>query len=384
MKAIPRTSIIIPAYNEEKGLPVVLEQLGKVLNDPQICSDGIEIIVVNDGSSDKTAEVAAKYDCKIISHQKNMGKGKAVQTGIANSQGQNIIFIDADGTYPTEEIPHIIGKLKDYDAVFTVREQNNIPLLNFIGNKIISTAIKIFSGFAGHDPLSGFYGIKRSAIEKLDVEATDFSIETEIVVKTTVMGFKITEIPIKYDRRLGESKLSPLKDGLKIFKLIFLLIVRYNPLITFILPGIFLCLIGSVFFLLTVSGDFHAADNIVLGIHTFIFSVMIFLVGFQIVFQGVILDLYAVKHGYKNPDMVCAIFQSFFFKCLFILGFIILIIGLIITVKAVFIWVGSGFQPYFETRKSIIALLLNLFGLQLIFSSLLGRVFIRGIKNSKS
>ena len=249
-----------------------------------------------------------------------------------------------------------------------------------MGNKKISAAIRIFSGFAGHDPLSGLYGIKRSVIEKLDIESTDFSIETEIVVKTSVMGFKVTEIPIKYDRRLGQSKLNPLKDGLKIFKLILLLMVKYNPLVTFILPGIFLCLIGSALFILTASGDFRVSENIILSIHTFIFSVMIFLVGFQIIIQGVILDLYAVKHRYKKPDIVFTVFRPLFFKCLFILGLIILTAGIIIAVKAAFIWANSGFQPYFETRKAVMALLLNLFGLQLIFSSLIGRVFVREIK----
>jgi len=389
MNVSPQTSVIIAAYNEEGGLPMVLGQLDRIINSAQIYSDGvksdeIEVIVINDGSSDKTADAAAKYNCKVISHQGNMGKGQAMQTGIANSRGQNIIFIDADGTYPAEEIINIIEKLKDYDAVFTVREQKNIPLFNFIGNKIISAAIRIFSGFSGNDPLSGLYGIRRSVIGKINIESSDFSVETEIVVKTAVMGFKMTELPIKYERRLGKSKLSPFKDGLKIFRLICSLIIRYNPLITFVFPGIFLCLIGLVFFLLTASGDFYMADNIVFGIHTFIFSVMIFLVGFQIIIQGVILNLYAVKHGYKKPDIISKIFKPLFFKWLFILGLVILIAGVTMAVKSAFIWVTSGFQPYFETRQVIIALLFNFLGLQLIFSSLLGLVFVRETKNMDS
>ena len=243
MSTNSQVSIIIPSYNEEKGLPIVLEQLRKILNTEQISSDAllserIEIIVVDDGSSDKTAEIARGYSCKLISHQKNMGKGKAIQTGIANSNGEKIIFIDADGTYPVEEVLHIITRLDDNDVVFTAREWKNIPILNLIGNKMISAVIKVFSGFTGHDPLSGLYGIRRSVIEKLDVETSDFSIETEIVVKSTVMGFNMTELPIRYNRRLGESKISPFKDGLKILKLIFSLLVVYNSLIFFILPGI--------------------------------------------------------------------------------------------------------------------------------------------------
>ena len=389
MSAIPQASIIIPAYNEEKGLPVVLEQLRKTLNTREISpddslADGTEVIIIDDGSSDKTAEIARGYSCKLISHQKNMGKGKAIQTGIANSRGEKIIFIDADGTYPVEEVLHIITRLDDNDVVFTAREWKNIPILNLIGNKMISAVIKVFSGFTGHDPLSGLYGIRRSVIEKLDVETSDFSIETEIVVKSTVMGFNMTELPIRYNRRLGESKINPFKDGLKILKLIFSLLVVYNPLMTFILPGIFLCLIGFIILLLTWAGPFHLSRNITLDTHTFIFSVMAILVGSQVIIQGVILDLYAVKHRYKKPGLALAIFKPLFFRGLFLLGLIILTVGIIITIKAAFIWIDNGFQPYFDTRRAVIALLLNLFGVQLIFSSLIGSVFVREIKNDKT
>jgi glycosyltransferase involved in cell wall biosynthesis len=370
-------SIIVPAYNEEKGLPVVLEQLGKII------APDTEIIVVDDGSSDKTTGVARQFPCKLISHQKNMGKGEAMKTGIANSQGENIIFIDADGTYPTAEIPIIITKLKEYDAVFTAREQYNIPLINLIGNNIIAGVIKIFSGFAGQDPLSGLYGIKKEVLEKIGIEASDFSIETEIVVKSAVMGFKITEIPIKYAQRLGESKLKPFKDGLKIFKLIFLLLTIYNPLLTFIVPGAIISLIGLIVFLLTLQGQFTISNNIILDLHAFIFGAMTLLVGFQIIIQGVILDLYAIRHKYKKQDKIANLLLGKFFRWLFLGGIIILIIGLIITIKETFIWVSSGFGPYFDTRKVIISLLFNLFGLQLIFSALLGRVFAREIRKTK-
>jgi glycosyltransferase involved in cell wall biosynthesis len=374
-----QTSIIISAYNEESGLPVVLEQLGRLVSAQGGDPGDIEIIVVNDGSSDRTAETAANYGCKIISHGENKGKGQAMRTGLANSAGQYIVFIDADGTYPPEEIPRIISLLNEYDAVFTARDQKNIPRFNLFGNKIISFIIRIFSDFDGHDPLSGFYGMRRLVAEELDLESDDFSVETEIAIKTSAMGFKTTEIPIKYERRLGQSKLSPFKDGWKILKLIGLLAVRYNPLVTFVLPGAFLCLIGLIFFFLTSAGDFYLTGNVVLGVHAFIFSVMAFLVGSQIIIQGVIMDLYAVRQKYKKPDIIFTVFHPSFFRGLLALGLIIAAVGLVLAVQEVWTWISGGFQPYFETRRAATILLLNLFGLQLIFSSLIGRE----IKNSK-
>jgi hypothetical protein len=197
------------------------------------------------------------------------------------------------------------------------------------------------------------------------------------------MGFKITEIPIKYTERFGQSKLNPFKDGLKILKLIFSLLTIYNPLITFIIPGTIITLIGLVLFLITLLGPITILKNIQLNTHTFIFGVMAFLVGFQIIIQGAILDLYAVKYRYKKYDKISNMFQRGFFKWLFLVGAIILMAGVVMSIHSAIIWISSGFAYYFETRRVIISLLFNLFGLQLIFSSLLGRVFAREIQKTK-
>ncbi|MDI6787834.1 MAG: glycosyltransferase family 2 protein [Planctomycetota bacterium] len=377
MEKIIKSSVIVPAYNEESGLPVVVQQLTQALD------DSTEIVVVDDGSTDQTASVARQLPCRLISHPQNIGKGKAMQTGIANAKGENIIFIDADGTYPAEEINTIIEKLKEYEAVFTAREQQNIYLLNLIGNKLISFMIKVFSGFEGHDPLSGLYGVKKSVLEKMSIEANDFSVETEIVVKSSVMGFKITGLPIKYAERIGQSKLKPFKDGWKISKLIFSLLTIYNPLLTFIIPGTIITIIGLALFLLTLTGPITIFNNIRLDIHTFIFGVMAFLIGFQIIIQGVILDLYAVRHKYKRYDRISGLFKRRLFRWLFMLGVIIFIAGVVMSFYSAVAWVKSGFSYYFETRMVVFSLLLNLFGLQLIFSSLLGRVFTQEIQEEK-
>ncbi len=210
-----KTSIIIPAYNEETGLPVVLKKVFAIID------NSYEVIVVDDGSIDATREVTSQFPCRLISHETNQGKGQAMKTGIANAQCSNIIFIDADNTYPVEIIPNITHGLEDFDMVVAsrVKGQGNIPALNRIGNAIFRGLISL-SGFRPHDPLTGLYGIKKLHLERMRLRSTGFGIESEIAIKAGRMQLKTLDIPIEYRRRLGKAKLNGLRDGWRILKTI--------------------------------------------------------------------------------------------------------------------------------------------------------------------
>jgi glycosyltransferase involved in cell wall biosynthesis len=120
------TTIVIPAYNEEEGLPAVLQELYGVVD------DGYELLVVDDGSTDATFDAACRYPCRIIKHNSNCGKGAAMRTGIALATGENVLFIDADGTYPAEHIPEIVRLLSDgHQYVRCTRKagRGSIPLI---------------------------------------------------------------------------------------------------------------------------------------------------------------------------------------------------------------------------------------------------------------
>lgn len=238
----PEVSIVIPAYNEEKGLPLVLRAVFGVLDDKY------EVVVVDDGSSDQTAAVAEKFPCRLIRHQLNRGKGAALRTGLMNARGKKVIFLDADNTYPVSAIPTLAHCLDDNKLVRGIRmfDQLNMPLINRVGNNLFDTVIKFINLVEGGDMLSGMYGGQRDVLLGLHLEAEGFDIEAEICVKAKAQGFHCASVPITYAQRVGEKKLNAFHDGFRILYRIMQLAVSYSPLLTFIYPGLALIAIGLI------------------------------------------------------------------------------------------------------------------------------------------
>jgi Glycosyl transferase family 2. len=149
----------------------------------------------------------------LIRHEHNKGKGEAMKTGVKEAQGENIIFIDADNTYPVEVIPDIAQLLQRFDMVGASRSRGreNIPRFNRTGNFIFSHLIRCLHGSRVKDPLTGLYGIKKAHFERMQLNSNGFSIETEIAIKAARMKLKVTEIPIEYSPRLGNKNLAALQ-----------------------------------------------------------------------------------------------------------------------------------------------------------------------------
>ncbi len=208
----PRTSVLLPAYNEERGLATVLEKLQPLLD------SSYEIVVVDDGSHDRTALVAERHGVRVIRHLVNRGKGAAMQSGLLHMRGDRVITVDADDTYPAEAIPEIAAALDTYELVLTTRRSGrfNISPVNRVGNAVFRHAISAVAGRPLSDPLSGLYGLRRHLVDRLNLRSNGFGIEAEIVIKAGRLHAHTLEVPIVYRPRIGESKLHPVRDGLVI------------------------------------------------------------------------------------------------------------------------------------------------------------------------
>lgn len=214
MKNSPKkihNSIVIPAFNEEQGLPFVLADVAKVIN------KSYEVTIVDDGSSDKTHLVKAPFKFKMIRFLENKGKGAALIKGFEQSKGENIIWTDADGAYPVSKIPQIVKLLDSgFDLVYTTRrDRHNISIISRVGIRFLQIILTLFNATEVTEPFSGLCAIKSKYLPKMHLESKRWAIELEIAMKAKRMGLNTKEISIPYKRRIGSSKLNQFVAGIQ-------------------------------------------------------------------------------------------------------------------------------------------------------------------------
>ncbi len=221
---IPSISVVIPAYNEEHNLSFVLQDIHDILTKVGL---PYEIIVVNDGSQDKTAEVARGFDVVLIDNRRNLGKGSSLINGFVHTKGNIIVTMDADGSHRAEDIPHLIHPLLkngNVQAAIGSRFVNSIGKrstseLHLVGNRIINALILLLTGRFVSDSQSGFRAYRRNALMKIKLHSSGFDIESEMTIKFLKKGLAITEVPITcYPRKNGLTRIQPFKDGFNIVR----------------------------------------------------------------------------------------------------------------------------------------------------------------------
>ena len=287
-----KTSLVVPAYNEEKGLPLVVQEYLDVVD---------EIIVVDDGSSDGTFQAAkalAGGKTKVFRHEVNSGKVAALRTGVEHATGDIIIFTDADYTYPARYVPDLVREIeKGADLVLGARmqERENIPAFNRIGNNIFSFLATYISCMRIKDSQTGMRAFRRQMFDKLDVKAKGLEFETKMTVRAAKLGYKIVEVPIEYRERVGKSKLRPIKDGARMLAALFSVAYSETSLLSkmILLPSFAFILIGLV------TGFISVYEKVHYGIisHEFypLFTAFLILVGVQLISLGLIVDYLTKK-----------------------------------------------------------------------------------------
>ncbi len=364
------TTLLLPAYNEAAALPTVLADVFATLD------ENYEVIVVDDGSTDNTAAAAQAFPCRVIRHTENRGKGAAIRTGLAQARGDNIVVMDADASYPAGAIPRIVELLRTHDLVRCNRRRNtdSMPLVNRLGNRLFDWLLSFSHGLDGSDHLSGLYGLRREALLKLKLESEGFDVEAEIGIKAHVRGLRVISFPIDYQPRLGDTKLQPWRDGFLILGRIVVMFLLYNPLATFVLPGL-------VLMALMLGGAFLLGQNAIitpffgLDVHSFIIAILGGVASFQLIVFGVAAALYGVEAGYRPARWLLAVSSRPIRLSGALLGVLAVMFAAAYTLVLVLRWLEAGAGLFYATREVVLAATALVFGMQLLSASLFLSIF---------
>lgn len=244
-------SIVIPAYNEEGAIRAVLDRVRAV--GPALQEAGLrewEVIVVDDGSRDRTAEIVAAYpEVRLIRHPVNRGYGAALKTGFAHARGEWLAFLDADATYPPEVLPELyrIACAARADLVVGSRmghADSEMPWVRRIGNWIFAFLLRVLGGTAVRDSASGMRLLRREVLERLYPLPDGLNFTPAMSARAIYENVRTIEVPIPYHERLGQSKLHPLRDGVRFLHAIVWTVMTYNPVRVFGMAGFGLALAG--------------------------------------------------------------------------------------------------------------------------------------------
>ncbi len=229
----PDVSIILPAFNEGAIIGNVIHTIKDVLT---ANGDTFEILVIDDGSTDNTAEQANNSGARVISHPYNIGNGAAVKTGIRNARGSILVMLDADGQHPPEDIPHLLAKIGPYDMTVGARTSSSKSAIHRdIANYVYNGLASYVSGYKIKDLTSGFRAIKSEVARGfVYLLPNKFSYPTTITLATIRSGRALTYIPIQGRKRVGKSKIRLLRDGLRFLLIILKIATFFSPLKVFI------------------------------------------------------------------------------------------------------------------------------------------------------
>jgi glycosyltransferase involved in cell wall biosynthesis len=252
-------SVVIPALNEEDGIADIVERVLAAKEPLAAVGVGdLELIVVDDGSTDRTPDIVAGYaEATLIKHPVNKGYGAAIKTGFRHSRGNLLSFLDADGTYPPEYYPQlcqpiIAGKADLVVGSRMAGAETDMPLVRRIGNTIFAKLVSIISNRKVTDSASGQRVLRRELLNQLYPLPDGLNFTPVMSTKAMHEHIEVVEVPIPYHERVGPSKLSVVHDGIRFLNTILMTALTYNPVRVLGLLGMGLVLLGVIVGLLAL------------------------------------------------------------------------------------------------------------------------------------
>ena len=235
-KTSPGLSFIVPAYNEELGIEATLARLEKTLSSLNISS---ELIIVNDGSTDRTREIVeSRANIRVINHPINTGYGTAIKTGIREAKYDWIGIADADGTYDIESLPKLVGSMEQgYEMVIGARENvlERDKRMKRLSRRLLIKFLSVFVHANIRDPNSGFRIFTRQlALNFFPFLCNTFSFTTSLTIFFQGEGYFVDHVYLHYSERKGESKVRTIRDSIRLIQLVLQGVTYFNPIKFFV------------------------------------------------------------------------------------------------------------------------------------------------------
>ena len=266
-----RTSVLIPAYNEAPAI-------GRVVTGLRAAAAWLEILVVDDGSSDDTAARASDAGARVIRHPYNKGNGASVKTGVRHAAGEFVLIMDADGQHQPSDAVRLTARLADHDLVVGARSTaSQAGAARRMGNAALNGLASYLTGRPIPDLTSGFRAAKREGlVEFLHLLPNGFSTPTTTTLAFVKAGYSVCFEPVEAPRREGASKISLGPDGARFVIILFKLTTIFSPLRIFLPVSLAAFAVGGGYAAWTVLTQAHVTNASVLLI---VVAVLIFLIG---------------------------------------------------------------------------------------------------------
>ncbi len=373
----PRVSIVIPCLNEAATIAECVTSARTVLEENGYAG---EVIVVDNASDDGSGDIARAAGASVV-HEPRRGYGSAYLAGLDAARGKYVVMADADLTYDFREIPAFVHEL-DAGAQLVVGNRfkgiqpGAMPWLSRVGNPILSGFLNLLYKTNIGDVHCGMRAVRRDALPVLDLRSTGMEFASEMVIRAAREKLDVREIPIELHPRVGQSKLSPFRDGWRHLRLILV----YHPNFLFTIPGAVLTVLGFLIVLAVLTGVplFYRE----LYTHSLILGCLLVILGVQAMCFGICARAYNAYFVGGEDRLVARARARLRLEHGLLLAGLFVVAGLVLVGIVVGTWASRGFGTLREERLAIVALTVLAVGAQIVFTSfMLSIIGLRRVPN---
>jgi glycosyltransferase involved in cell wall biosynthesis len=359
-------SVVIPCLNEAETISECVTRSRAVLAESGL--DG-EVIVVDNGSTDGSGELARAAGATVVDEPRR-GYGSAYLAGLDAASGEYIVMVDADLTYDFEEIPRFVEALENGAQLVVGNRMHDIqpgamPFLSRVGNPLLSGFLNVLHRTNVRDVHCGMRALRSDVLPVLNLRTVGMEFASEMVIRATREHLDVREVPISLHPRVGESKLSPFRDGWRHLRVILV----YNPTFLFLIPGAIMFAIGSIITLLVFADVPLFGRN--LYTHSLIVGCLLILLGVQAIGLGLSARAFGVYFISEQDQLFQKLRARLRLEHGLLLALIVAVVGLALIAVIVGRWASGGFGSLSEIRLAILAATIISVAAQIFFTSFL-------------